>query len=256
VQYSEEIDAFLDVLLTGIDERLGDRLVGAYLRGSLAAGDFDPESSDIDVMAVTTRPVNDEEFHALAALHTYMDTLPNAYAGRLEIAYVDRDALRRFQPGLRHPTLGQGESLVWLEHGSNWILERWTLREHGIVLRGPEPQELIDAISDEEIRSAILERLPDWAEWAQDVDDPEWALHLGHKAYVVETMCRALYAISQGTLPSKPQAVAWARTTVQEPWRSTVVRSATWHNSPTFDQSVVPEVRAFVLWVCSLPEIE
>ena len=256
MQYSEDIDAYLDILLTGIDEHLGDRLAGVYLRGSLAAGDFDPESSDIDVMAVTTRPVNDEEFDALAALHADMDTLPNLYAGRLEIAYVDRNALRRFRPGQRHPTLGQGESLVWLEHGSNWILERWTLREHGIVLRGPEPQELIDAISDEEIRSAILERLPDWAEWAQDVDDPEWALHLGHKAYVVETMCRALYAISQGTLPSKPQAVAWARTTVQEPWRSTVVRSATWHNSPTFDQSVVPEVRAFVLWVCSLPEIE
>ncbi len=119
----QEITDLLNILLIGIHERLGENLVGIYLRGSLALGDFIPDTSDIDLLAVTQQPVSPEQFTALAEMHAQFAILPDPYANRLEIAYVDRSTLWRFIPGQRHPTLGQGETLAWSEHRDNWILE-------------------------------------------------------------------------------------------------------------------------------------
>jgi len=248
----KDVDEMLGALLPGIRQALEGNLVGAYLRGSLATGDFIPDSSDLDVLVVTERPVNDAEFASLAALHAQVAALPNPYANRMEIAYIERGALRRFEPGLRHPTLGQGEPLVWSEHRSNWSLERWTVREHGIALFGPDPQTLIDPVSSRDLRAAVRARLRDWADWASQPEDPDWSLGRGHKAYVVETMCRALYTIACGELPSKRRAVAWALETLPEPWRSTVERSQAWRDDDTVDPTtIVPEVMRFVSWAAT-----
>ena len=47
---------------------LGDNLGGVYLRGSLATGEL-TETSDLDVLAATERPVSEAEFAALAGFH-------------------------------------------------------------------------------------------------------------------------------------------------------------------------------------------
>ena len=107
---------------------------------------------------------------------------------------------------------------------------------------------MIDPVSPDEIRAAVRARLKDWAAFANDPDDPEWQSHRGHKAYVVETMCRALCTLQTGELPGKPQAVEWGLQNLPEPWRATVERSKSWHNDPAADMSIIPEVRAFVLW--------
>jgi predicted nucleotidyltransferase len=249
-----EVDRMLQALLSGIQRTLQGNLVGVYLRGSLATGEFVPETSDLDLLAVTERPVDDAEFDALATLHAELTTLPNRYANRVEVAYIDRAALRRFVPGQRHPTLGQGEALTRSEHGDNWILERWTVRERGVTLLGPDPQGLIDPILSEDLRAAVCARLRDWDDWASRPDDPDWLLPRGHKAYVVETMCRALYTLNYGELPGKEHAVAWALEALSDPWRATVVRSRAWRGDNTPDASIVPEVRRFVRWVAAKEE--
>src|SRR5207247_1945094 len=137
------------------------------------------------------------------------------------------------------------------EHRDNWILERWTLRECGVTLLGPDPRTLIDPIARDELRAAVRNRLRDWADWADQPDDPDWLLPCGHKAYVVETMCRALYTLACGELSSKPRAVAWALETFREPWRSTVGRSRAWRTDNAPDPTSVPEVRRFVRWAAS-----
>src|SRR5688572_27197668 len=119
----DEVTDILNIFLVGVQAALKDNLVGVYLRGSLALGDFNPESSDLDLLAVTEQPVDEAEFAALAGLHARIAALPNPYANELEITYLDRVALRRFQPGLSHPTLGRGETLKRSEHHTNWILE-------------------------------------------------------------------------------------------------------------------------------------
>jgi predicted nucleotidyltransferase len=244
-----DVQEILDTLLSGVHKALADNLVAVYLRGSLATGEFMPEISDLDILAVTDRPVTEAEFASLVALHASIEQLPNRYADRIEIAYIDRGAMRQFEPGLRHPTLGQGETLARTEHGANWILERWTVRERGITLFGPDPNALIDPISSQDVRAAVYARLRDWADWTNHSNDPDWKLGPGHKKYVVETMCRALYSIAFGELSNKRLAVAWALETFPEPWRSTVERSQIWRDDGLIDSAtLVPEVKRFVLW--------
>jgi hypothetical protein len=244
----QEVEQLLTTLLAEIHARLTSNLVGLYLRGSLVMGDFRPESSDIDLLAVTERLVSAEEFAALVEMHNHLGQPGHPFANRVEIAYIDRVALRRFQPGYRFPTLGQGETLGWAEHHTNWILERWMVREHGIALFGPPPTTLIDPVPRAELSSAVRERLQDWAEWASDLNDPEWHGPRSHKAYVVETMCRALYTLAQGEIGSKPQSVAWARQSLPEPWRILVEQSQSWRLDKTVDDTLIVPVSDFVRW--------
>jgi predicted nucleotidyltransferase len=255
MEQPHDVAEILDLLLVGIKDALANNLVGIYLRGSLATGDFDPAGSDIDFLVVTERPVSTQQFDLLAALHGRLAHLSNRYGNDLEGAYLPREAAKRFTPGDAHPTIYRGEDLRWSEHGSNWLLERWTVREQGTVLFGPEPKTLIDPISSDDLREAVRVRLGDWAEWARDTSNPEWQQGtLGHKAYVVETMCRALFTLREGKLCSKPRAVEWALGALPEPWRSTVVCSQVWHNSRKVDPTVIPEVRDFVLWTAASAE--
>lgn len=243
-----DVEEMLQVLLAGLERVLGNNLVGVYLRGSLVTGDFDPLTSDVDVLVVTRCPVDGTTFDALAALHADLDARPNPFAGRLEVAYLDSGAVWQFEPGQRHPTLGQGETLAWTEHGVNWILERWDIRRHGRALFGPDPRTLIEPVPAGALRGVVAARLQEWAAWARQPDDPDWLLPRKHKAYVVETICRALYTLARGEMASKPAAVTWALETLPEPWRTTVIRARTWRHDDTADPSIVGEVAKFVLW--------
>ena len=247
----QEAILVLDLLLAGIQEALGSNLVGVYLRGSIVMGDFDPETSDLDFFTVTEHPVSDAEFAALNALHVRLGQIANRYGDQLEGPYIHRSAVRRYEPGQRHPTIARGEALGWSEHGHNWLLERWTVREHGITLFGPDPKTLIDPISSEELRAAVRTRLNDWVDYANDPDDPGWQGPRGGMAYAVETMCRAMCSLASGELPSKRRAVEWALETLPEPWRSTVERSQIWRTDDTVDPEIIPEVKRFIHWATS-----
>jgi len=247
----QEVVEMLAALLPGMREALGDNLVGVYLRGSLAMGDFDPLTSDLDFFAVTEDPISEAEFTDLAALHARLAALPNRYASDLEGPYLDRAAAHRFRPGERHPTIARGEVLAWHGHDYNWVLERWMVREHGIMLLGPDPATLIASIASDELRAAVRLRLRDWDTWANQPNDPDWLLPQGHKAYVVETMCRALYTLACGGLATKPHSVAWALATLPEPWHSTVEHAQAWHGDQTTDPNTVQEVMRFVQWTAA-----
>lgn len=250
----EPIRQLLALLQSELSARLPANLVGLYVRGSLVSGDFRTESSDIDLLAVTYRLVNEEEFARLLDLHNTIDAGDHPFAKRIEIAYIDAPSLRRYQSGRSFPTLGQGETLAWKEHYANWILERWMVREQGIALFGPLPATLIDPLAYAELRAAVQARLLDWAQWAANLNDPEWRLPNRHKFYVVETMCRALYTLATGDIASKPRSVAWARATLPEPWRTLVEESLGRQLDDTVDERLILPVRAFVLWTAQQAE--
>lgn len=244
-----QVEPILAALLPRIQAALGSNLIGVYVRGSLAAGGFRPATSDLDLLVATAHPVGAREFTSLAALHEELRQSADPWGARIEIAYIDRAGLRRWEPGRRYPTLGQGEVLTWAEHRSHWVLERWTVRERGATLLGPDPQTLVDPVSPDDLRHAVYRRLRDWGDWAKDPMDPDWRHGSAHKAYVVETVCRAKYTLAHREVTSKESAVAWALATFPEPWRSTVRRSQSWRDDPSIDSTeLIPEVRAFIAW--------
>ena len=53
------------MLLAGVQTILREKLVGFYLYGSLSLGDFDPRSSDVDFLIVTTEDLSEKVLEGL-----------------------------------------------------------------------------------------------------------------------------------------------------------------------------------------------
>jgi Domain of unknown function (DUF4111) len=95
-------------------------------------------------------------------------------------------------------------------------------------------------------RQAITQRSHDWVVFARQPDDPNWG-HQGHAVYAIETLCRMVHTLRTGTLGRKARSAAWALTTLPEPWRQLVTRSARWKSDPTIDVSLNQRVQALLL---------
>jgi hypothetical protein len=93
----------LSHLASGLESILAADLVGVYLHGSLVLGCFNPERSDVDVIAVTRRPMTDDEQRRLAEL-VLSASGPKARPRRppypLEISLLTQDQARPW----RYPT--------------------------------------------------------------------------------------------------------------------------------------------------------
>lgn len=245
-----DVTQLLNTLLAGVRDALADNLLGFYLRGSLALGDFNPETSDVDILVVTEAPVSDAEFDALAAFHERIPARDNRYSRQYEVSYVDRASLRRFASGERvHPTVGSNWPFQRAEHRDNFILERWMVREHGVTLVGPDPKTLIDPISAAELRAAVAAELRSRIEhWAGADEPPSWLDTRYYQAFEIETICRALYTLEFAQLPTKPQAVTWALKSLPEPWRTLIEWSQKHRADKTAGSAMIPEIMRFVRW--------
>ena len=83
-----DVDAVLAELLAAVRGTLGPQLVGVYLEGSLAIGDFSEHSSDIDVLVVTEETLSDEVIAALGTMHARLATGTAAFAARRRLPAV------------------------------------------------------------------------------------------------------------------------------------------------------------------------
>lgn len=220
-----EVNALLGALLAGVREVLGGGLVGVYLFGSLAAGGFD-RASDVDVLVVTEGEVSEAEFAALASMHDRLARRGGRWATQLEISYVPRAALRRYDPANNlHPHLDRnpGERLHLMRHDRDWVVQRHTLRERGLTLEGPDPRTLIDPVSPADLRAAMREILTGW--FASFAADPSQLNTRGYQSYTVLTVCRVLYTLRRGAVTSKLDAARWAQQTLHARWSPLVGRA-------------------------------
>lgn len=220
-----DINEILNLLLMNVKNILGDQFVGMYLYGSLSSGDFDPETSDIDFLVVTTENLSDKKIAELEEMHKQTWATSAKRAGELEGSYVPQELIRRHDPnGVPCPTVNEGKFFVD-QRGSDWIIQRHVVREYGVIVEGPDPKALIDYVSPDDIRGAVLGILREW--WFPMLDHPAWLREHGNKyqAFAVITMCRVLHALEHGTVVSKPKATQWAREKLGEPWQQLIDRA-------------------------------
>lgn len=208
-----------DPLLAGVHSIFGADLVGLYLEGSLALGDLD-DASDIDFVAVVERPVDAPAFEELRHLHDQLQSMPIRFATDLEGTYADRATLRRSRsPHMLVPNIqrGRGERLRWTPVWTSWIVHLAILREHGVVLYGPPPAELVDPIGADELRQSVAPILVEWG--GAFLANPQLAAQPGYQPYAVLSVCRMLYTLQHGSVVSKRRASQWAMTALDERWR-------------------------------------
>jgi predicted nucleotidyltransferase len=255
-----DVNEILDFLLTNIRSILQDQFVGMCLFGSLANGDFD-QHSDIDVLIVTEGKISDETFSSLESMHMNLAKVDSPWAIQQEVSYIPRDALRRFDPSNNlHPHLDRGneEVLHWMAHESDWIIQRYILRERGVIITGPDLRSLIDPISRDELRQAVVNVLPLWT--YPILDDPHRIDTRGYQSYCVLSLCRMLYTLQNKAILSKPNAAKWALHTLDDRWKPLIERAILGRQNSDMQADIADiyetlEMMRFVLGVSKQPTI-
>jgi len=237
------------------------QFVGMALVGSLALGDFDPASSDIDFVVVTHTDLDETAVRGLQALHEQFAASGSPWAARLEAVYVPQAALGP-QPSLTalYPQVEKGEPLVRMALEPGWVFQCWTLRERGIAVAGPDPRTLAAQASRQAapaVRQAMAAAVVTIAgEWlnAAHHDPPwlDWLRERPHHTFVVQTLCRLLYSLATGEVTSKPRAVQWAQQTLDSPWPALIQRVlAARHQSEPLTPGEIEETLALIKFTVS-----
>ena len=238
------MQALLNNFLTSVRHILGDAFTGLYLGGSLASGDFNVESSDIDFTVVTTHEVSTGMLRALQSLHMRLAT-ESKWGAKLEGAYVPLAAFRRYDPAHSHyPNVSVGGHCAIEGHGSNEAIQLWTIREHGIALAGPDPRTLIDPVQPDELRQAVRGILREW--WAPQLQDPFRLARREYQAYATLTMCRMRYTLAHGAIVSKPRAAQWAQAELDARWKLLIERALAWPHDDISDEADYEETLKFI----------
>ena len=223
-----ELPSVLDALVAGVQKALGANLIGVYLVGSLATGDFDLDS-DVDFLVVTNEELTDEAVRSLQAMHARIHRVGCYPAQHLEGSYISLGLLSRFAAvGVQSSWFLDNGSTV-LErsvHDNQWHV-RWVLRERGISLLGPEAKSLLPPIPLDALRAEMVTTMRlRAADFAAEIDGP-----LGYyntrfgQSFAVLGYCRMLHTLQTGTVQSKLAAVKWARQTLDRPWSDLVQRA-------------------------------
>jgi hypothetical protein len=181
------IAAYMSELTARLEARLGERLVGAWVVGSGALGDFDPQTSDIDVQAVATERLPRTHLQALAADLSH-PSLPCPVRG-LEFVLYAREDLGdpggpAFQLNLNTgPGMDQHEGYDPRAEPRFWFtLDVAIAREHARPLAGPSPTTLLPELPRDMLRAAHRESISWYHQHA-----PELAADTETRARVWET---------------------------------------------------------------------
>ncbi len=269
------LNTVLAHLTDKVGEILGDNLIGLYLQGSFAVGDAD-EMSDCDFMAVIARDLTAQERDALQAIHAAIHDLPHEpWRHRLEGSYAPAAIIRRLTDEPRDPPgeprgpdwadAGMGGAgprhypFVYLDHGAKALIRsehdnsqvvRWSLREKGVVLAGPDPRTLIDPVTPDMLRTEVRATM-------------DLALALGlepmsmkaWQSFWVGLYCRMLHTLVTGQVWSKKASAAWAQAHLEPEWAPLIARAQAIKEGDRAvamepaDPSEMAATRAFVLHV-------
>jgi len=210
----DDLNELLVKLVAGAKEVLGDSFCGAYLQGSFAVGDAD-EHSDVDFLVVTEDDLTAEQQAQLQALHQTLYALQTPWAQHLEGSYVPRKVLRRPDPD-RRPLLylDNGATEFALDNHDNTAIVRWLLREHGVVLAGPDPREFVDPVTVDELRAEVRWAVGLWQAWFRSTN----SIDRRALAVAVLSHARILHTLAIGEISSKRTAGEWALHVLDPEW--------------------------------------
>ncbi len=233
-QARHEIDVVLDLLLSKTKDIMGERFVGMYVFGSLASGDFNPESSDVDFVVVSDTDLTQETTAKLEAMSRDLVSNGSEWARRLEGSFLPLQAFRGSSPNhAMYPSISVGGSFGPDSKGIEEPIQRSMLREDGIALVGPSPKSFIDPVTPEDLRTATLDILHGW--WEPQLTDPFRLKDREYQAYAVLTMCRMLYTLTNGVIASKPASAAWATNHLDPKWKPLIERASSWRPDDRVD---------------------
>jgi predicted nucleotidyltransferase len=141
-------------LLGRLRERLAERgdVVGVYVYGSLATGDYSPAASDIDVVVVVRREPGPAMIRELKDLHTALAGTGGP-AGQLHCLYVAEDAVSDPE---RLCTYWFGDRMTQWQMK---LLTQAELASAGVALHGPWPPPGVGPVPVADLQAAVHEEI-------------------------------------------------------------------------------------------------
>lgn len=241
-----ELNQVLNLLITSLKNELGENFLGAYLQGSFAIGDF-TSSSDVDVLIVIKQDIKKDEIDKFQVIHRKMfDELPKPWGQRIELSYAPVDIISEYSKIPRDPNdfsrtfdwrdpstdvpptvypfwyLDNGSnSLVRSEHDNTNVV-RWTVREKGVILDGPDPKKIIKKVTKKDLAIGNRDMLRFInREWTT-VEKLETVML---QTFFVTLCVRSLHTLETGTVTSKKVATEWALSNLDNKWKPLIKKA-------------------------------
>lgn len=233
------------VVRDAIVDATGPSLVGLYVYGSLATGDFEPHVSDIDLIAVLRDRPDEALLRRLAKMHEGLERTEPEWKDRIEVDYVSARGLAHCRT---HATtivrISPGEPLHMIEAGRDFLLDWYPARKDGISLRGPRLDSLVPPIPEAEYLEEVRKYL---AGFRDRFDDDASSRS---QAYAILTMCRGVAALRFGQPLSKREAGARIQREFPR-WSPLIDRALSWRDQRWDDDQpdgsgTVAETQAFI----------
>ncbi|MFD2079615.1 protein of unknown function [Actinopolymorpha cephalotaxi] len=200
-----EVLAFGDQVADALFRILGTDLVGTYFVGSVALGGYVPGESDIDIAAVSSAALTDQQRRSVAS--AVVEASAGCPARGVEFTLYRRDVAGSRPAGAdfevnanggpRMPTAIHLDAAA--ESGFWYVLDRAIAHRSGVAISGPPAREIFADVP----RHTLLDAMYESMTW-----------HRAHEKatlYSVLNACRAWRFAEDDVLGSKLEGAAWAR---------------------------------------------
>ena len=222
-----DINEILLFISHNIQNILNNNLVGLYLFGSLTYGDFNPESSDIDLVAIVKNPLDQHELQLIKKFHQKLAEQNQKWHTRLEYSYTPISMLNSILPPKEpRPYFNSGSFYEAAPYGNEWIINNYLLYEYGIPLIGEDFKTLTNPINIIEVQKACIRDL--FQEWELKMTDVEWLNNSHYQSYLVLNLCRILFTVSCGSTGSKKTSAEWVKNKFGLPWSILIETALSW----------------------------
>jgi predicted nucleotidyltransferase len=221
----EPVNRLLSQLVQNVERILESNFVGCYLFGSLAVGDFDPATSDVDVLLVSSQQLNQSEIDQLSIFHKELFRSKAAFATELECFYVAKSDLQTLAVG-KSPCykVDRGSGGLQLETlDADWIINSFSLLNHGKIVAGPPVSMVVSPVSVEQLKAAIRNLMESW--WYPMASHREKLEHPGYRFYAILTMARMLATFEFNKIVSKKEAASLASPQLDEGWKRLIEKA-------------------------------
>jgi predicted nucleotidyltransferase len=232
-----EINEILISFVEEITGILSENICGIYLTGSLSYGDFNENSSDIDIAVLLKNPTSPKELRRIKDFHIQLDKNFEKWAKRLECNYIPSVMLANIlPPTVPRPWYCGFESFLYEKapFGNEWIINNYLLYKYAIPLFGPDFKELTGPIKIEEVQKACIRDL--FVEWKPKINDFAYLNNSHYQSYLVLNVCRILYTVLHKATGSKKTSAEWVKQELDPQWKDLIEKVERWQYGKEMDE--------------------
>jgi len=252
-----ELPQILEQFKAGVLQQLSDNLIGIYMVGSLAVGDFDLDS-DVDFLVVIDKELTSEDVMNLQKMHRDIYDQDCYPAKHLEGSYIRKDFLGNERSIVKEKIwyLDNGSRTLELSNHDNRWHVHWVLREKGIILWGADPKAFMKPIPLRTLQFDVIIVMDMISSGFQKELHQPLGFYNSRfgQSFVILTICRILFTISSGTIESKKSGVKWAMDNLNSKWNGLIEQAWQQREGVRFckkikqraDQDILQETQKFI----------